>query len=572
MPNEYANPIATAQLEKEAAKLSLENFAAPGYADMCKIIELSQDCIAGEDAVKSKDDQYIYKPHSKSGTIDEKIKEWNAYKSRGKFPEYPKKELKKSIGVLCAVKPEVTLDGKAAKLEQLRDYATPFKDGLDGLFARTVENIIRTGRVCFLLEPDNQAESGGFHINEYKAEKFLRVKIAEQNGESWASMVILDTSSIDYDTTIWEDVYYPQITMLALDGNGAYYQAKFGAGGVIVGGYNEAGRHFPQDTQQERETIGSILAMVKQWDIANPDPAKCTELVYPDKFGKTLDRIPFTCVNTSDLHLTKYEHPPLYDLCQLCLHILNADCDHQQAIYLTTDPIPTFSGVDRQDQVEFGANKALFLPEGASFGFTCSSGAGLDQQERNLALMHEQAKVMGVSLAGTAGAENQSGVALETLRNEQTAALRVINNNIGKAIEEQLRWAGRWIGMSPAEIAENIKFTPSNDFADIKPTAAEVVTIASNRDKLEMTREETRQYVERSGIVNPRPWEEVQEELDQQAGEDAEQRLNSVAGAFGFGSDVEDTPEDDEAQQPPQKAQKPANNDDTDDETEKGAE
>ena len=561
MPTVITAPIATAQIEKEAARLSLEQFAAPGYCDMCKIIELSQDCIAGEDAVKAKDDKYIYKPHSKTGTVADSIKEWEAYKSRGKFPEYPKKELKKSIGVLCATEPEVTLTGKAAKLENLRDYATPQKDGLDGLFARTVENIIRTGRVCFLLEPDNQADSGGFHINEYRAEKFLRVKIAEQDGESWATMVILDTSSIDYDTTLWEDVYYPQITMLALDGNGVYYQAKFGAGGVVVGGYNEAGQHRPKDLQQERETIGSILAMVKNWDVANPDPAKCTELVYPDKYGKTLDRIPFTCVNTSNLHLAKYELPPLYDLCRLCLHILNADCDHQQAIYLTTDPIPTFSGVDKQDAVEFGANRALFLPENADFGFTCSAGAGLDQQERNLAMMHEQAKVMGVSLAGTAGAENQSGVALETLRNEQTAALRVINNNIGKGIEEQLRWAGRWLGMSKDEIAENIKFTPSNEFAAIKPAAAEVVTIASNRDKLEMTRKEVRQYAERSGIVNPRPWEDVQEELDQQAAEDAEKRLNSVAGAFGFGSDEEDTPEDDETQQRPQKTQKPANAD-----------
>lgn len=567
MPTEYATPIATAQLEKEAARLTLEQFADPTYKDMCDVIELCQDCFAGEEAVKSKDDKYIYKQHSKSKYDADAIKEWSAYKARGKFPDYPKKELEKTVGILCATPPAVTLDGKASKLEYLRDYATPFKDGLDGLFARTVENIVRTGRTCFLLEPDKRLD-GGFHINEYRAEKFLRVKITEQDGESWASLVILDTSSIDYDTTIWEDVYYPQITLLALDGNGVYYQAKFGAGGVIIGGYDASGKPYAKDRQQERETMGSVLSMVKNWDVANPDPGKCTELVYPDKFGKTLDRIPFTCVNASDLHLTKYQLPPLYDLCNLSLHILNADCDHQQAIYLTTDPIPTFSGIDRQEQLEFGANRAMFLPEGGSFGFTCSAGAGLDQQARNLALMHEQAKTMGVSLAGTDGAANQSGVALEIIRNAQTAALRVINNNIGKAIEEQLRWAGRWIGMSQAEIAENIKFTPSNDFADIKPAAAEVVTIASNREKLEMTREEVRKVAERAGIVDPRPWEELEEELDQQAAEDAEKRLNSVAGAFGFGGD-EEPPEDDKTQQNAKSAKNPAQDNE---ESEEGAE
>lgn len=550
------SPVATAEFEKESANLTLMQFTDPDYRNMCDTIELCQDCFAGEVAVKSKDDKYIYKPHSKTGSVGDKIKEWEAYKSRGKFPDYPKKELEKTVGILCATPPEVTLDGKAAKLEHLREYATPFKDGLDALFARTVENVVRTGRTCLLLEPDNRPD-GGFHINEYRAEKFLRVRITEQDGESWASLVILDTSSIDYDTTRWEMVYYPQITLLALDGAGVYYQAKFGAGGIEIGGYDKQGRPYAKSTEQERETMGSVLSMVKNWDVANPDPAKCTELVYPDKFGRTLDRIPFTCINSSDLHLTKYELPPLHDLCLLCLHILNADCDHQQAIFLTTDPIPTFSGLESEDKIEFGANRALYLPEGASFGFTCSAGAGLDQQARNIALMHENAKQMGVSLAGTEGAANQSGVALEIVRNAQTAALRVINQNIGKGIEEQLRWAGRWIGMSPEEIAENIKFTPSNDFAELKPNAAEVVSIASNREKLEMTREEVRQYAERSGIVDPRPWEEVQEELDQQAAEDAENRLNSVAGAFGFGGD-EEPPESTETQQRPQNAPNPA--------------
>ena len=60
----------------------------------------------------------------------------------------------------------------------------------------------------------------------------------------------------------------------------------------------------------------------------------------------------------------------------------------------------------------------------------------------------------------------------------------------------------------------------------------------------------------------------MEEELDQQAAEDAEKRLNSVAGAFGFGSD-EDTAEDDETQQQPQKTQKTAN---TEEEPEEDAE
>jgi hypothetical protein len=162
----------------------------------------------------------------------------------------------------------------------------------------------------------------------------------------------------------------------------------------------------------------------------------------------------------------------------------------------------------------------------------------------NIQKMKEDALQMGVSLAGQNGAVNSSGVALSIVRNAQTAALRIINETAGKGIEQILRYAGKWLGMTDEECAEMIKFTPSNDFADIKPAAAEVVTIASNREKLEMTREEVRKIAERAGLVDSRPWEEVEEELDQQAAEDTEKHLNSVAGAFGFGADNNATEED----------------------------
>jgi hypothetical protein len=57
---------------------------------------------------------------------------------------------------------------------------------------------------------------------------------------------------------------------------------------------------------------------------------------------------------------------------------------------------------------------------------------------------------------------------------------------------------------------------------------------------LPMTEEEKRRYLERNGIVDPVPWEELKEKLDEEKAEKHNHGMESVAGAFGFGHDEED--------------------------------
>ena len=89
--------------------------------------------------------------------------------------------------------------------------------------------------------------------------------------------------------------------------------------------------------------------------------------------------------------------------------------------------------------------------------------------------------------------------------------------------------------MKPDEVARDIHFVPSNEFASVKASAQECAAIAAARKELQMTPEEVRIYIERNGLADPRPWEEVKAELDQVNAASDESTLNSVAGAFGFG-------------------------------------
>lgn len=536
-----------ARSQQAAAVFTLAQLAVPEYSEMLKLWEICDDCFAGELAVKAKDDQYIYRPSSKQGDTDLSRKAWEAFKGRGKFPNLPAESLEKMVGVLCAKPPDVSFSGKAEKLEFLRNYATPFRDGLEALFSRTVENVLRSGRTCLLLEPDN-GEGTGFHINEYRARKFLRAKVNYADGESFAKLILLDTSSIDYDYTVWKDVYSPQITLLALteptgSSPAVYYQAKFGRSGVKIAGYKN-GAAVWDDAEQYHLALGEIFGMLEAFRIDDPDSSACTIFNVPDKFGRTLDRIPFTCINLASLNFMRFERPPLLNLCLRCLHILNADCDHQQALYMTTDPVAVIYGADAEKKVELGADRVLFLPEGSKFEYVSANSQGLDQQARNIEQMIAEAREMGISLSGTDGLTNTPVGTMQLYRDSQVAGLQTINQTCGKGIEEQLRFAGRWIGMTPEETARDIRFTPSSDFAEIKATAQECVTLANSRAALQLTREEVRKYTEKNGLADPRPWPEVREELDQLEAEKQQARLDSVAGAFGFGEENEEEPEE----------------------------
>ena len=211
---------------------------------------------------------------------------------------------------------------------------------------------------------------------------------------------------------------------------------------------------------------------------------------------------------------------------------------------MTTDPVAVIYGADAEKKVELGADRVLFLPEGSKFEYVSANSAGLDQQARNIEQMIAEAREMGISLSGTDGLTNTPVGTMQLYRDSQVAGLQTINQTCGKGIEEQLRFAGRWIGMTPEETARDIRFTPSSDFAEIKATAQECVTLANSRAALQLTREEVRKYAEKNGLADPRPWPEVREELDQLEAENQQARLDSVAGAFGFGEENGEEPEE----------------------------
>lgn len=530
------NTADSALSRKKSAAYSLEQLAVPEWAEYCQYWKLIDHVLAGELTVKAHAEKYIYRPKSKRGNTAEAWMSWEAYKSRGKLPKSASETLEKMQGVICAKPPLFTVEAAASRLEFFRELATSQHDGLDALFTRTVENVLKYGKYCLLLEPNEAGDL--FHINEFRPEKLLRVVPVETDGDSYAKVIYLDTSNIRFDYHHHCTVYCPQITVLALDGRENYYQAKFGTGEVPVRGFDKSGAVVAADRQQGKETIDALFALLENFDIDNPDPALT---VYPTKYGKVMNRIPFTVVNPTNLNFMRYSAPPMLDLCVQSLHVLNADCDHQQAIYLTTDPVAKFTKVEKGrdgSKVMLSADRSLMLSGDADFDFVSAPTGGLQMQADNIARMLEESRQMGLNISGTDGAANTSGVALEIIRNAQTAKLRMVNQNCAKAIEEQLRRAGQWLLNFDAETAaENIKYTPAADLAKVKPTMTELSAFANVAEKFSVTQRELREWLEENFDIEHKDWDDLQAELD------AERDLAEIGTGFNIPPVAEDDPD-----------------------------
>lgn len=475
--------MATIQQPKTTGFLSL--YAQCGYNDQVKLWQRCRDAFSGEDAIKARGAEYLYQTQRKA----KNAAQWLAYLGRAKFPAYPHETVQKMLGTLSAGEPTIALPDELAYLEE---RVTPYRDGLEGMQRRINEHQLKFGRYGLLLEV---APDGRFYVNEYRAEKILRAHFVESNGESYADFVLLDESGYEFNIATKTDEWKEKLRILGIDANGFYYQAQ-----VDTSEYSGFDLKYPREDMT----------------------------VYPTVFEKPMNRIPFTWVNVSNLSGAHWQNPPMLNLVNLCLHIYNDDACHEQTLFMTSEPDRTVIGGDGKDfPIETGAGAVNFLAKDFEMKFTEFSGAGADAQLKNLETMHKQAQDMGVSLAGIESAQNQSGVALDIIRNSQVAALMVINETAGLAIQEQLRYAGKWLQYPDDKIAAEIIYEPSKQFARMKMSAQEIVSVITAKlnagGKMPLTWEEIRRVFVESGWGAATDWDELQASLDAESVQSAQE-------------------------------------------------
>ena len=472
------------------------------------------DCNEGQRHIKSKTTTYLPATSGMRAlglnSGDEGLALYEAYLIRAFFPDLMKETVRALTGILDREPANIELPDA---LEDMRELATPKGESLNDLLVQIHINQLLYGRLGLLLDVDPNRDLP--MIVQYPAPQLLNwddlteTQDEKQQDEQQRSqavrrllMAVIDESRYERDTGnrfTWN--FVPRYRALTL-------------------GEGDTGVYT---TQVERD--GAMQAAI-----------------VPSIRGRTLDQIPFTFINTTDL-ATQPGEVPLVNLANLSLAIYRGEADHRSALFMAGQDTLVILGYDLSAGGEenpgsdskpiIGSGAYLNLPdEKADAKFIGPDSAALPEQRTSLEDDYQRAGEEGIKLLSSGA----SAEAAETLRIRvagRTATLQTIAMTAATGLETALRQAAIWVGANP----DDVKVEPNLDFITEDQDPKDLLAFAQAK---------------KSGT--PLSWKSVHnwlrqkdfteftfdEELDQIAEEDDDERL-AGGGDEGLGEgDIND--------------------------------
>lgn len=385
------------------------------------------------------------------GTTEEGYDLYQAYLTRAFFPDLVKETVRALVGILNRESANIELPDA---LEDMRTIATSKGESLDDLLVSIHMNQLLYGRAGLLLDVDEQRDLPlvvcypGPQILNWDDLTMAGVTIQDEERRNQALrkllLIVLDETRYERET-----------------GNAYEWNLVSRYRALTLG---EAGTTY----QSELEREGALQAPV-----------------IPQIRGRTLDEIPFTCINTTDL-ATKPGEVPLINLANLALAIYRGEADHRSALFMSGQDTLVLLGYDPNAQADPDANPAsdakpiigsgayLALPDpDADAKFIGPDSQALAEQRTSLEDDYKRAGEEGIKLLSSgAGAE-----AAETLRIRvaaRTATLQTIAITAAAGLENALRQAATWVGANP----DDVRVEPNLDFVAEMQDPAQLMQFA----------------------------------------------------------------------------------------------
>lgn len=385
------------------------------------------------------------------GTTEEGYDLYQAYLTRAFFPDLVKETVRALVGILNREAANIELPDA---LEDMRAIATSKGESLDDLLVSIHMNQLLYGRTGLLLDVDEQRDLPlvvcypGPQILNWDDLTMAGVTIQDEEQRNQALrkllLIVLDETRYERET-----------------GNAYEWNLVSRYRALTLG---EAGTTY----QSELEREGALQAPV-----------------IPQIRGRTLDEIPFTCINTTDL-ATKPGEVPLINLANLALAIYRGEADHRSALFMSGQDTLVLLGYDPNAQADPDANPTsdakpiigsgayLALPDPeADAKFIGPDSQALAEQRTSLEDDYKRAGEEGIKLLSSgAGAE-----AAETLRIRvaaRTATLQTIAITAAAGLENALRQAATWVGANP----DDVRVEPNLDFVAEMQDPAQLMQFA----------------------------------------------------------------------------------------------
>ena len=422
----------------------------PDYADMLPDWETMVDTNAGERRIKEKGTLYL-SPTAGMNADGMRLNQpgynaYLAYKHRARFPDVVGEAVKALLGIMHSKPSKIELP---PAMEKLRKHATNLGEPLEVLLQRINEAQMITGRIGLLLDVPTGATVGTLpYIATYEAQSILNWDDGSFNDDlvnKNLNLVVLDESGMARDKEL-EWVFTNKYRALVLgdlsDNEGAETGALYRVG------------VFTKETASLQDTSAMIA---------------------PSLGGKTLDFIPFTFINASDV-VAKPDKPPQLGLAANALGIYRGEADYRQALFMQgQDTLVLIGSSDPEMSIRTGAGASIMIPMGGDAKFIGVDSTGLSEMRQGIENDKAEAAARSGNMIDTASRTKESGDALRIRVVGRTATLTQLAKTGAFGLQQSLRQIARWIGANP----EQVIVEPNLDFVNDTLGGKELVEMAT---------------------------------------------------------------------------------------------
>ena len=449
----------------------------PQYSIFAEDWKLMRDCYRGQRRIKQEGTLYL--PATQSMILDgqgkgaEQIgqKAYDAYRKRARFPNFTREAIQMAIGMMHSQPPEIKLPRVMENIRSSRGESLP-----DLLRRINVEQLL-TGRIGIMVDlPTNPLPGEDMpYLTTYAAERLINWDdgtVDELVPQVLNLVVLNETESERKNVFEWklEDKY--RVLIIGDDEE------------------NEVRGIYRQGVFRENSYLESAMRT-------------------PSWRGRTLNKIPFIIVNSSDLVSTP-DDPPLLDLGNLCISIYQGDADYRQNLFMQgQDTFITIGGAfDDDDNVRIGSGAHINLPMGGDAKYVGVTSQGFAEQRQSLEKLEARAGSMGAQTLDTTSRERESGDSLRIRVAARTADMNQVVETGAMGLEQALKVAAEWIGEDPNEV----EIKPNKEFGEMPLTGQSMVEMATARTLGYPISARTLHDIARKRRVTTRTFEEEIEE------------------------------------------------------------
>ncbi len=431
--------------------------------------ELVEDCLAGQDAVKSKQTLYLPQPNA-ADTSTENQERYLAYLLRAVFYNVTSKTLNGLVGQVFSRDPIVVMpetmrrnmltdiDGNGVSLDQQAKKGLGYLLGF-GRFGVFVD-YPKLDRAISLAEQ----EAGFFKptLLQYSPKSIINWRTKQIGGKAVLSLLVLVEDSTTND-----------------DG-------------------------FEITTKQQYRVLELIddQCVVSTWTYTKDKTYKMVteRTVIKDSTGTPLSTIPFYfcgVLNNDNV----IDLAPLYDLAILNIAHYRNSADYEDSCYMVGQPTPYFSGLTQQWVDKVFKGKAIQLGSRAAIPLPTGGVAGLLQANPNTmpfeAMGHKEKQMMALGaklIEGGAGTNTLGQAQLE--ESSETSTLATAAKNVAMCYTEALKMAAKLFGVSG-----EINYSLNTDFPASRLTPNERAQLVLEWQSGAITETEMRAGLRKAGVA-----------------------------------------------------------------------